>query len=595
MKRVAFILSLIILSGNSNAQVLFKTIVPSEPVIAGESFRVQYFAEDASAISNFLAPDFRPFRMVAGPDIYPGEMSHQNNFRQSKNYVFTLVATTPGKYIIPGAVINNNGKQIKSNAVMIEIISKDNAQKKLNKEAAVRQSEYYLRPGEDVYQKIRQNLFIKVVVDKKSCFVGQPVLATFKLFSRLESKSDIVKNPGFYGFTVYDMVSLADKQLTTEYVNGKPFDVHMIRKVQLYPLQAGTFIIDPMEVKNKVEFSRSVVNKKTEQQIVEGMLNSSGDTDLPAEGAEVVETEISTAPVSIEVKPVPEKNKSNDYTGAVGMFTIAAKLEKSDLKKNEEGFLEIIISGNGNFTQLGSPSIQWPSGIEGFDPLVLDSVDKAKIPLAGKRKFRYGFVCASHGKYVLPAISFSFFDPDSNKYKTISTKPLLVSVSNEEKKTIIIEEKKTSIAAQSEKISRIAIGVVVFLVLTVLAYWTLRKREPAVPTVIREKTYASVEESLQSVRDLKTTSDKELFKELYEAIWKHLSNYFILAGTEKNAHRLLSILKEKGAGIAAISSLNEILSDCEAGMYANASLSVDKEELLKRTKAVLEEIDKTLL
>lgn len=81
-------------------------------------------------------------------------MSHQNNFRQSKNYVFTLVATTPGKYIIPGAVINNNGKQIKSNAVMIEIISKENASKKLNKEAAVRQSEYYLRPGADVYQKV---------------------------------------------------------------------------------------------------------------------------------------------------------------------------------------------------------------------------------------------------------------------------------------------------------------------------------------------------------------------------------------------------------------------------------------------------------
>lgn len=594
MKRVAFILFLIILSGNINAQGLFKTIVPSEPVIAGESFRVQYFAEDASAISNFLVPDFRPFRMVAGPDIYPGEMSHQNNFRQSKNYVFTLVATTPGKYIIPGAIINNNGKQIKSNELMIEIVSKENAQKKLNKEAAVRQSEYYLRPGEDVYQKVRQNLFIKVVVDKKSCFVGEPVLATFKLFSRLESKSDIVKNPGFYGFTVYDMVSLADKQLTTEYVNGKPFDVHMIRKVQLYPLQAGTFIIDAMEVKNKVEFSRSVVNKKTEQQIVEGMLNS-GESDLPAEGTEVVETEISTAPVSIEVKPVPEKNKANDYSGAVGKFSIAAKLEKSDLKKNEEGFLEIIISGNGNFTQLGSPSIQWPSGIEGFDPLVLDSVDKAKIPLAGKRKFRFGFVCSSQGKYVLPAINFSFFDPDSNKYITISTTSLPVSVSNEEKKNIIIEEKKTSIGAQSEKISRIAAGVVIFLVLSVLAYWTMKKKEPAVPTVIREKTLPSVEESLQSVRGVETTSEKEFFRELYEAIWKHLSNYFILAGTEKHTHQLLSILKEKGAGITAINSLNEILSDCEAGMYANASLSVDKKEFLQSTKDVLETIDKALL
>ncbi len=77
---------------------------------------------------------------------------------------------------------------------------------------------------------------------------------------------------------------------------------------------------------------------------------------------------------------------------------------------------------------------------------------------------------------MLPAINFSFFDPDSNKYMTISTTSLPVSVSNEEKKNIIIEEKKTSIGAQSEKISRISAGVVIILLLSVLAYWTLRKK-----------------------------------------------------------------------------------------------------------------------
>ena len=111
-------------------------------------------------------------------------------------------------------------------------------------------------------------------MDQQTCYVGEPVEATFKLYSRLESKSDIVKNPGFYGFTVYDMVNLADKQVTTENVKGKLFDVHTIRKVQLYPLQAGVFTIDAMEVKNRVEFSRSTVNKKTEQEIVEGVLGN---------------------------------------------------------------------------------------------------------------------------------------------------------------------------------------------------------------------------------------------------------------------------------------------------------------------------------
>lgn len=36
------------------------------------------------------------------------------------------------------------------------------------------------------------------------------------------------------------------------------------------------------------------------------------------------------------------------------------------------------------------------------------------------------------------------------------------------------------------------------------------------PTAIRENNYPSVEESLQSVRGVETTSEKEFFKELYE-------------------------------------------------------------------------------
>ena len=110
-------------------------------------------------------------------------------------------------------------------------------------------------------------------IDKKTCYAGEPVVATFKLYSRLQSKSDIIKNPGFYGFSVHDMINLDDKMVNTEEFNGKEFDVHTIRQVQLYPLQAGIYTIDAMEVKNKVEFSRSVVNKKAEQEIIEGVVD----------------------------------------------------------------------------------------------------------------------------------------------------------------------------------------------------------------------------------------------------------------------------------------------------------------------------------
>ncbi len=257
-------------------------------------------------------------------------------------------------------------------------------------------SDYFLRPGENVQDKIRRNLFLKIMVDKRSCFVGEPVLATFKLYSRLESKSDIVKNPGFYGFTVHDMVNLSDKQVATENVNGKPFDVHTIRKVQLYPLQAGVFTIDAMEVKNNIEFSRSSVNKKTEQEIVEGVLGNN-ESDERKGNTEVFESSMSTEPVTINVKPLPDKTKPISFDGATGLFTISAEAVKNKLSTDEGDILEVTISGKGNFVQLNAPAVQWPKGMEGFEPSVKDALDKSTTPLTGSRTYRYPFVSATAG------------------------------------------------------------------------------------------------------------------------------------------------------------------------------------------------------
>ena len=77
----------------------------------------------------------------------------------------------------------------------------------------------------------------------------------------------------------------------------------------------------------------------------------------------------------------------------------------------------VTVKGKGNFNQLVAPVINWPSGTEGFEPSITDLLDKSVKPLEGSRTFRYAFVASKPGSYLLPAISFSFFDPDSNKYK----------------------------------------------------------------------------------------------------------------------------------------------------------------------------------
>ncbi len=590
---IIFALLLFVLSGWS--QVSFKTIVPQQPVIAGESFQVQYIIEDGDKTMNVKPPVFNNFRFVAGPSIYMGTVSGTNGTRPLRNAVYTLEATRPGKFIIPGAFLMINGKVIRSNDVLVQVISKEEAVSKFNKENGINPSDYFLRPGENAYEKIRQNLFVKVLVDRKSCYVGQPVLATFKLYSRLESKSDIVKNPGFYGFTVYDMVNLADKQMITENVNGKKFDVYTIRKVQLYPLQSGVFTIDAMEVKNKVEFSKSAVSKKTEQEIVEGVLGNDGN-ESAKEGTEVFETDISTEPVTINVKPVPLVNKPSSFTGATGHFAIAAALVNDKLAKNEQGFLEITIAGKGNFIQLDAPAVEWPAGVEGFDPVVKDELDKTKIPLTGSRIFRYPFVCSSPGALQLPSVGFSFFDTDSNSYKTIATKKVEVLIGNEEKIKEAVEKQKSSIAEKSEQAARKAGIVVVLLVLLILVYWGFRKGKPEKlqqAPVIAEQP--SIESLLEPANAAVSEEGDQFYSVLHGIIWKFAAEQFNLSGSEINKQMLAD--KMNGANVAADISGNlfHVLTDCEAGMFTNASLLNDKQSMLAATKDILEKVRAALL
>lgn len=589
--RFFFSIAVLLCSALLQAQVSFKTVVPQQPLVAGESFQVQYILEDADNASSLKPPVFKNFRYVAGPNLYTGSVPSVHGSKPLRNFVYTLEANRPGRFMIPGTTIVADGQLLQSSDVWVKVITKEEATLLFGREMAAMSSDYILRPGEDPYQKIKKNLFLKVLVDKHSCYAGEPVTATFKLYSRLESKSDIVKNPGFYGFTVFDMVNLADKQVAAEMLNGKVYDVHTIRKVQLYPLQAGVFTIDPMEVRNKVEFSRSVVNKKTEQQIAEGMLG--GSEEEPAnKHAEVFESSMSSEAVTITVRPSPEKNKPALFTGATGNFSINAALVKTELRKNEEAWLEVTVSGKGNFLQLIPPTVQWPAAVETFDAANTDKLDKTKVPLAGSRTFRFPFVAAVEGDFEIPAISYAFFDPDSNRYKTMTTKPVRFRVSGETVKEKVVTEKKKSVSSINTRASWVAGSIVAALFLAVLCYWLLKKKEPVV--VKAEETLVvepSADEQLKVATQLAQHNDPAFYKELHRVIWEKLGHYFDLEGTNLNKAALYSKLAEKEISPEMTNTINRILAECEANLYTTASLESNKEQLLADARKVLASLE----
>lgn len=563
------------------------TVVPQQPVVEGESFQLQYVLTGGERNALIEPPVFSGVRVIAGPNVYQGN----EGLLPVTNFVYTLVAPAPGNLELPGTEVVSGGNTFRSKAVRIVVISRKDAAALLNKKGEPAYSDYTLRPGEDPYQKIRENLFVKVQVDKRRCRVGEPVQAVFKLYSRLESTSDIVKNPGFYGFTVYDMAGLADKISGIEKVNGRLFDVHTIRKVQLYPLQPGRFVVDPMEILNRVEFSRSAVNRKTEQQIAEGMMGIGGEDNKTA-GTEIFETSMQSEAVEVIVNPLPEKNRPADFNGAVGQFTIRADTPHTKLARNEQGWLEISLSGKGNFTQISAPLLQWPAGVEGFEPEFSDELDKNQVPLQGRRLFRFPFVCAAPGTYVLPAVQFSYFDTDSNRYKTIHTKPLtIISGTENKKQESLVSGKKGSLEASNERAARTGGIIAVILVIGVLAYWIFGTREkkdrmPAEPVM---PVIPSVSDVLDPLKDLSAADPRIFYGTLQSAIWEIVAARFRLSGSEMNKTALAAAVTSGTGDVEIGNRLVALLETCEAGAYTGVRLDTVQEQLLQEAESVLEQ------
>lgn len=592
MRLFIFISIFLLGLASASAQTTFEVLVSRGPFVAGQSFRVQYVMETVAVDDEFFPPDFGNLELVTGPHINPATQNGTSGLKKLQNISYTLKANRPGRYILPAAKARINGKVLSCNRVTIEVLSEAAVQQQARGASGLL-GDFYLAPGEDPRKKIEGGIFMKVQVDRQHCFVGQPVEATFKLYSRLQSNSDIVKNPGFYGFAVQDIIGLKDQVMTKEMVNGREYDVNIVRKVQLYPLQEGNYTIDPMEVINKISFWKGGSHSAKEPEVVEGVFG--GEEKKPDANVVTVENTMRTQPVNITVRPLPEQGQPVQFAGAVGRFTITSRLSQSSLAKNEQGTLELAISGRGNLTQLTAPRVEWPSGIEGFEPVTVDSLQLNASPMQGTRTFRYRFVSSSPGDYTLPAFAFSFFDPDSNRYKTISSPAAVVEVTNEEKAVPAVGDQPVKKVAKPVNPATLYLAAIVLLVIAgVIFTWrkeTRKAQKAAIAPPPPPRVYLSSADALQPAAILQEAAERDFLQALRQSVLHFFQDRLPVAGSNLSKQELLHLMQAKGVEDTVQRQLLQILETCEAGLYAPVDAGLDKSALLDQTRQLLKQIE----
>jgi BatD DUF11 like domain len=468
--------------------------------------------------------------------------------------------------------------------------------------------EYILKKGENAEEKIRKNIFIRVTADKKTCYAGEAVLVTYKLYTRLKSESNLTRNPSLNGFSVLDMQPSLAGNFGIEKVDGKEYNVFLLRKAQLYPLQAGTLQLDIAEVENNIRFIKeSWFENQPEyqynrEQYLNYLTSNFDNAGIPAAAISHHKVTINSNPVSITVKDFPAAGKPAGFTGVTGSFSIKAVLEKKKLTTGDAGKLLITISGAGNMTLLTAPAITWPEGIEAAEPKVSEDLSKENIPVSGARYFEYAFTVSRPGRLTVPAINFSYFDAAHGRYKTDSTQPVSFEVEQGSSKTA---DMPAAMQSSSEKFfNRVfsnrwwVAGPVTGLILCGLLLWlrneNKKDKKAAALIVAQKQTEADAAPINEIPADplapaallLQKAACPGFYKTLDNCLRNYLAKKLSVHPAELNKKTLADALDKNGTANSISLAITNLLNDIEWQLYTPFADAGKMEEYYQRAVEV---------
>ncbi len=603
------------------AQLKFTAKATPATIGKNETVELILMVENAANVEQINPPPFNNFIIVSGPNQESGMENINGNVRQYTGITYILQPRGKGDFTLAASTAKADGKFLKGNPVNIKVTNSSSVRTAPSSpfsgilpfdepEPEPQFNDFILKKGERLYDKINKNIFIKTVADKTTCYVGEPVIVTYKLYTRLKSESNIVKNPSLNGFSVIDLVLPGNISYTVEKLNGRAYNVYILRKAQLYPLQAGDAELESAEVENNIHF----IKEEYLQSRPDDLFGGFSPAAIPAAAMLNEKVSLQSTPVIINVKPLPDAGKPASFTGAVGKFSIEAAVEKNNFTTADAGKLKITINGQGNLTLINAPDIAWPQDTEGYDPAVKDELNKLTVPVSGSKIIEYPFTVAKAGTYILPPVEFSYFDIAAKKYKVVTTTAITVTVAkgtDKKNESPVFTVNKSSREKFFDTIfteRRLIVLPIAILIITGLLWWLKKdKRKQAVDT---DKQIAAAENAIEKneyenirhhnlVNPLGNTAIKLAAHDahcFYQTINKEL-RFFLsvklqLQAETMNKKNIADALDKTGIAFNKSLGIQQLLDDIEWQLYTPFADESNMQEIYERAEMLVHAFDK---
>ena len=563
-------------------EVQFEAKVSKKKLGVNERLRVDFEMNQNG--DNFSPPSFQGFTVVGGPNQSISQQWVNGKKSFSKTFSYFLAPNTTGNVKIGQAEITVDGKVYKTIPLNIQVT------------AAVD------KPNDDGSPEYaaKDQIHLVAEVSNPNPYLNQAITVVYKLYVSRQTAVNgwnEVDSPKFENFWSQSIDEKKFNIYDGTY-DGEPYRYVILRKTLLYPQKTGELNIEPLALRINVEVP-------TQRRDIFG-----GQVTRPAQ------LTVAANNRKINVKPLPEKGKPANFNGAVGSFDFDVKASKKDLNATESLDLSITAKGNGNLKLFKLPAPKLPSALEVYEPEHKENVQTNINGMSGDIADRYTVVPQSKGKYPIPPISFSYFDPKIDRYKTITSDEININVekspnnavaatTNSQKQPVVANDqfKYIKTEANLEPIQKKGFfGTTVFwsllaspLLFIPLALFVSRKRRAYRADVEGNRLRRADRLARKFLGEAKKNLGDQ--KAFYLALEKCLHNYLKarlnIQTSDMSKERIRALLMERSVEEDTTQEFLAMLQSCEFARYTPTD-KVTMQQDYDRAAAVLSKMDKAL-
>ena len=462
------------------------------------------------------------------------------------------------------------------------------------------------QPDNSQIQTDNREVFVEVLTDRRQVYQGEYLNATVKLFSTLSvSTIDNIDFPTFDGFFKQEIETPPLRSLNQEQMNGVTYLTGVLRNYVLFPQKSGTLTIN--SCKMEVGINQRVQSRS--RSIFDDFFGSSVQT---------IPREVTSRPVTITVLPLPE-GKPESFSGGVGQMKFEATVDKTEVKANDPVTLKVTVSGNGNMRFVDAPRINFPPDFEVYDPKISTNLNPSTT--AGSKTFEYLIIPRHGGTYKIPAIEFSYFDPQAKQYKTLKSNEYTLTVERGEEQpggVVVSGITREDVKYLGKDVRYIKMGkmklrqvgdnffgtwkfwlwylvpLTAFAVTVYLRRKYIRKYSD-VAFVKNRKASQYAAKRLKKARTFMDSGRKEQFyEELSRALWGYLSDKLNIPVAELSKDNAKTVMEQRHVDAALADEFTGVIDDCEFARYAPAAAGSDMSTLYSRAVEVINRMQRVV-